>query len=157
MSVGFAILAMCTALLSSGGCAESAIAAAGATAGFSLAQGQVDSFIRGELKSARLVPLERAHHAVHQAMAEMQLQVYRDRTSKYDGAVAAKAEGGREIKVYLKSDSPVITRITVRVGLFGDRAVSSLAMERIDRALALSEAAATHPATMDIETAHEQP
>jgi hypothetical protein len=131
-----AFVALIAGWLPCGGCAESAIAAAGATAGFGLAQGQAESFIRGELKAARLVPLVEAHEAVHKALAEMQLMPYRDRIDQYDAAVGARAKGGRDIKIYLKADSPVMTRITVRVGLLGDSAVSTLIMQRIDRALA---------------------
>jgi hypothetical protein len=130
-----AALAACLALGVGGGCAESAIAAAGATAGFGLAQGQAESFIRGELKAARMAPLNMVHEAVVHAMTDLQVQVHRDRLSQYDAALGAKAPGGREVKIYLKADSPVMTRITVRIGLLGDSAVSSLVMQRIDAAL----------------------
>ena len=117
------------------GCVESAIAAAGATAGFGLAQGQAESFIRGELKSCRMISMEEARAAVLIALADLQLQVLAQRDGEYEGYILGKAKGGREIKVYLKSDSPVMTRFSIRVGFMGDMAVSRLVMARIDLAL----------------------
>ncbi len=118
-----------------GGCVESTIAAAGVTAGFGLAQGQAESFIRGELKSARLVPIADARVAVVQALSELQLQTLTQQDDQYGGYYRSKAAGGREIKVYLKADSPVMTRFTIRVGMMGDSSVSRLVMARIDAAL----------------------
>ena len=126
------------------GCVESTIAAAGATAGFGLAQGQAESFIRGELKSARLVPIAAARQAVLQTMGELQLQILEQRQSRYQNFYRAKADGGREIKIYLKADSAVITRFTVRVGMMGDSAVSRVVMSRIDAALGDAALAPVH-------------
>lgn len=144
-----ATLLLATASVLGWGCVESTIAAAGATAGFGLAQGQAESFIRGELKSARMISMSEARAAVLQAMAELQLEVREERVADYDGYVRGKANGGREVKVYLKSDSPVMTRFSIRVGIMGDVAVSRLVMTRIDTALgissATSEPAEEHP------------
>lgn len=129
-----ALTMVATSMMGSG-CVESAIAAAGATAGFGLAQGQAESFIRGELKSARMVCIADARIAVVAALAELQLPVLDQREGDYDGYIRAKAEGGREIKVYLRADSPVMTRFSIRVGFMGDMAVSRLLMTRIDDVL----------------------
>jgi hypothetical protein len=133
------------------GCAESAIMAAGATAGFGLAQGQAESFIRGELKAARLVSIDKARQAVLEALGEVQVEVRTQREREYDGYIRGRAEGGREIKVSLKADSPVVTRFSIRVGVMGDQAVSSLLMTQIDRALGLENPLVpptTHATTM---------
>lgn len=127
------------------GCVESTIAAAGATAGFGLAQGQAESFIRGELKSARMISMSEARVAVLQAMDELQLEVREERLADYDGYIRGKAIGGREVKVYLKSDSPVMTRFSIRIGIMGDVAVSRLVMTRIDAVLGIPNAT-TEPA-----------
>lgn len=128
-----------TASLALNGCVESAIAAAGVTAGMSIAQGQAESFIRGELKAARMVPLAEAHAAVHAALAELHLAVRTDRLGVHDGYVRGKSDGGREVKVSLKADSAVMTRFTIRIGIMGDAAVSRLVMARIDRAIGLAQ------------------
>lgn len=144
----FAFSLTVMALLGSG-CVESAIAAAGATAGFGLAQGQAESFIRGELKSSRRVTQAQAQAATIIALNELQLELREQRQGPYDGYIRGKAEGGREIKVYFKCDSPVMTRISIRVGFMGDMSVSRLVMDHIDRALGTvspaSSPAAEHP------------
>lgn len=137
------------ASLTLGGCVESAIAAAGATAGFGLAQGQAESFIRGELKSARLVPIETGRAAVLQAMADLRLEVREHRIGEHDGYIRGKADGGREIKVYLRADSPVMTRFSIRIGIMGDSAVASLVMARIDAALGTEAAHSTSAPARD--------
>lgn len=132
-------LAVIMLLLSGGGgCAESAIAAAGATAGFGLAQTQAEGFIRGELKACRMVPLAEARQAVIDAMNELGLEVNSDRMKEHTGYLRGQAEGGREIGVSLKADSPRMTRFEIRVGMMGDAAVSRLVMSRIDHALGIN-------------------
>ena len=68
----------------------------------SLAQDQATSFIRGELKAARLAPIADARCAVHAALAELQLEVLNEREGEHDGYVRGKAVGGREIKIRMR-------------------------------------------------------
>jgi hypothetical protein len=145
-------LGLAGATLQLGGCVESAIAAAGVTAGMSLAQDQATSFIRGELKAARMAPIEDARRAVHAAMSELHLVVLTEREGEHDGYIRGKADGGREIKIFLKADSAVMTRFTVRVGFMGDAAVSKLVMARIDRALGTGDPHDAPGAVVGFET-----
>src|SRR5688572_27425549 len=122
-----------------GGCGvESAvIAAAGVTAGFGLAQGQAEAFINGELKAARMVTFEQAQNAVKSAMEELQVPTQALDAGRYDAQFRGQAEGGPKIKVQLKSKSPMITKIEIRVGFMGDQAVSRLVLSRIDEHLGI--------------------
>jgi hypothetical protein len=130
-------LAGCIAGLA-GGCAESAvIAAAGVTTGFALAQGQAEAFIRGELKAARMVPMDDAWSAVVAAMNEPQVPIQTVRRGEYDAFVRGRAEGGPEIKVQVKAKSPMISKFEIRIGMAGDQAVSRLIMSRIDEQLGI--------------------
>lgn len=131
------------ALMLQSGCVESTIAAAGVTAGFGLAQGQAESFIRGELKSARQISLDEARAAIAQAMNDLQLPLLKQVNGQYDGLLVGRAPGGREIKVYLKADSPVMTRFSIRVGMMGDSSVSQLVMARIDAAIDANKTVST--------------
>jgi hypothetical protein len=122
------------------GCASTAvIAAAGVTAGFGLAQGQAESFITGELKAARLVPMDAVLRATIMAMDEMQLHIIEQRTSDHDAYVMAKAQVGPEFKVKLKAKSPMVTKISIRIGIMGDQAVSRLVLTRIDVKLGIEQ------------------
>jgi hypothetical protein len=114
------------------GCAPAMIAGAGVTAGFALAQGQAEAFLHGELQAARLVTLEHAINASLTAMDELQLQVRTKRVSDRNAFVMAKAKGGREFQLSFRSDSPIVTKISVRVGVMGDQAVSRLVLSIID-------------------------
>ena len=120
-----------------GGCAESAIAAAGVTAGFGIAQGQAETFIRGELKAARLVALEDGVAATLAAMEELQLEIRTLRRGEYDTYVRGKAAVGPEFKVLLEAKSPVVTKFEIRIGWAGDQSVSRLLMSRIDHHLGI--------------------
>jgi hypothetical protein len=136
---------MSTVCVSGSGCVESTVAAAGLTVGLGLAQGQAESYIRGELKSARMVKMDKARDAVFAATSELQLTITEERLYPSKIMLRASAEGGREIKVYLRYESPVMTQITIRVGMMGDSAVSRLVMARIDNALGIA-ASASMPA-----------
>lgn len=122
-----------------GGCAESAvIAAAGVTAGFGLAQGQAEAFIRGELQAARMVPMNEAYAAAEDALRELQLVIRTQRLDEHSAYVRAKAEGGGpEIKVTIKRISPVVCRYEIRVGFMGNLATSRLVLSRIDAQLGI--------------------
>lgn len=133
------ISACAGSLLSLGGCASSAVlAAAGATAGFGLAQGQAEAFIRGELQAARLVPLDQVIAATLEAMKEMQLEVRTLRQGEHDAYIRGRTGNGPEFKVKLQKKSPMITKVNVRVGVMGDMAVSRLVLSSIDRQLGIN-------------------
>src|SRR5262245_16020888 len=117
-SIQAAILAVAIAvapLMSGCGVETAVIAAAGVTAGFGLAQGQAESFINGELKAARMVPMETAWTATLAAAGELRVPILALRRGEYDAFVRVKAEGGPEITVQLKAKSPMITKFEVRV------------------------------------------
>lgn len=122
-----------------GGCSTAVIAAAGATAGFGLAQGQAEAFITGELKAARMVPLADAERAVFDALTELQTAVKVHSRHEHRVYIMAKAEGGPDLRTNLKFISPMATRIEIRVGLLGDQATSRLLLARIDAMLGIQQ------------------
>jgi hypothetical protein len=135
------VIIACGWLALVGGCAESAvIAAAGVTAGFGLAQGRAEAFINGELKAARMAPLDQTWQAALAAMRELQVPVKIERHSQYHAYLMARAEGGPEIKIHLKAKGPLITKIEVRIGIMGDQAVSQLVLARIEHHLDIPHA-----------------
>lgn len=119
-------------LLSGCGIETAAIAAAGATAGFGLAQGQAEAFINGELKAARMVRLDDAWRATRAALHELHVPIKGERRAEFDGFVRGRAEGGPEIRIQVKAKAPLITKFEIRVGIIGDQAVSRLILARID-------------------------
>src|SRR4051794_24910743 len=83
-------------LLLMNGCAAGVVAAAGATAGFALAQGQAEAFINGELKAARMVPLDQTVHAVKAAFVDMQTTLTIERYRTRGAYLVGQAQGGPE-------------------------------------------------------------
>ncbi|HWB20151.1 MAG TPA: DUF3568 family protein [Phycisphaerales bacterium] len=130
------------------GCASPAvIAAAAATAGFTLAQGQAEAYINGKLKAARMVSLQEGYEATLTMADELKLDVKEKYCRKTEAYVRAQAKDGPSIKVTLQAKSPMITKFIIRVGLMGDQAVSSLVFWRIDSHLpASAKMAASAPA-----------
>jgi hypothetical protein len=122
-----------------GGCSTAVIAAAGATAGFGLAQGQAEAFITGELKAARMVPMDVAERAVFDALLELRVPVKVHRTRDHQIYVMAKADGGPDLRFTLRFISPVATKFEIRVGMLGDQATSRLLLARVDAMLGIEQ------------------
>lgn len=122
-----------------GGCSTAVIAAAGATAGFGLAQGQAEAFITGELKAARVVPMDAAERAAFEAMEELYVPIKVHKKRPHDVYIVARAEGGPELRIEMKYISPVATKFEIRIGLLGDQATSRLVLARIDSKLGIEQ------------------
>ena len=134
---GIIVMVLCGGSL--GGCSTAVIAAAGATAGFGLAQGQAEAFITGELKAARVVSIEMAERAVFEAMDELYVPITTHKKKPHEVHIVARAEGGHELRITLKFISPVSTKFEIRVGLLGDQATSRLVLARIDSKLGIEQ------------------
>jgi Protein of unknown function (DUF3568) len=130
-----ALMAAAIGFLANGGCAPAVVVTAGITAGLGLAQTQANQFINGELKAGRMVTMDDARAAVRAAMNELQLTIKADRRRTHKAYMMGQAPGADEIGVSFSTISPIATKIEIRVGIFGDQAVSQLVMERIDRVL----------------------
>ena len=126
-----------------GGCASAVIMGASVTAGVGLATSQAEAYINGELKAARMVPLEMAEHATLLALAQFET-IFRVHKQEKDRIyIMAKADGGTDIRVSMLYRTPVLTKFEIRVGMMGDQAVSSLIMSQIDLMLAGGEVVTT--------------
>lgn len=100
-----------------------------ANAGVSLAEAGSSAFVEGELRSARKVTLETADRAFTLALENLQFPV--ERRAEGDGFVYLTADqyGDDNIQIRLTSRSPAVTSIKIRVGVFGNLAISRLVME----------------------------
>lgn len=101
-----------------------AIAAAGAaTAGV--------VWVRGALETHVERDLTRVHRATQEAMKELEFPIFTDRKSGVDAEVVARTALDKKITVVLRQVTPNTTKITIRVGLVGDEAMSNTILERI--------------------------
>lgn len=101
-----------------------AIAAAGAGAA-----GVV--WVRGALETHVERDLARVHQASLASLKDLEFVLVGDRKSSLDAELTARTALDKKVTVTLKQVTPNTTKITVRVGIFGDEAMSNMIMVRI--------------------------
>jgi hypothetical protein len=124
----------------------SACAAPLALAGSSLDIAHAGSvvFTRGRLKTAYRVPLEQAYATAHQALENLMYDVKAERLRGDEAYVGGRGADGRAIAIEFSESSPAVTRMTIRVGFWGDQAVSNVILSEFERLLGTPSA--TRPA-----------
>lgn len=122
-----ATAAVCFVCIVSGCLAPAVIA----TAGLAVAQEGASAYIGGELVTAVTYPLEQVINASRDALAELEFEPRVDRDGEHTHYFLVREVNQREIGVKLESASPQVTRIKVRVGVWGDQAVSQVIQNRI--------------------------
>lgn len=128
MSGARALLVACAAACAAAGCSAPVIIA---SAGVNAVRGGTAAFVRGEMQAAARVTLEEAWLAATQAVHELQFDVRRQRLEPDSASISARESGGRSIRIELIRKSPVVTKMTIRVGLLGDQAVSRVILAEI--------------------------
>jgi ribosomal protein S12 methylthiotransferase accessory factor YcaO len=126
------IAALACALALLGGCTAPPFVA---NAGFSAAQSTAEAFVHGDMEVAERVPLAAAFAATHNAMIRLELPIEKETLYDKIGFVTSRETSGRRVKVVLTRISATVTEITVRVGVWGDAAVSKLVMVEIQEQL----------------------
>jgi hypothetical protein len=124
------------------GCAAPALIA---TAGFGALQTGTEAFIRGELESAVANPLAEVYAAGDAAVRELEFKITNSKLGKENGYIRAKETQGRKIVVDVEMKSPTVTKINIRVGLFGDQAISRLILSHIQEKLSPTPVHAAGP------------
>jgi len=118
-------------MATSSGCALFVVGA-GAAAGVGTAE-----YIRGELKQAYSVPLDKAWNASLAAAEELKMKVtekYMDNTDQ-NRVIKGETEGGKDFEISLEKMAPDVTMVKVRIGTFGDEAYSKQVQDFIARNL----------------------
>lgn len=103
-----------------------------ATAGLTAAQTGTGAYVRGVLQGARLVDLERAIKATDAAIENMGYEVLGRRIDDDDARYDLRQEQGSRIRIRLERRAENVVKFHVRVGVFGDQAISRLVQSRID-------------------------
>src|SRR5574341_485332 len=93
------------------------------------------AYLRGELKSTEEASIDKTWQAAQEAIKDLEFVV----TSKEEDAASAKLiarnAGDKKIEIGLKKVSDHLTRVTIRVGVFGDEPLSRLILERLKKSL----------------------
>lgn len=125
-----ACLAACLTALLLQGCGAPLVIA---SAGLGALQTGTTAFIRGELESAEPYPLDVAHQAARDGLVDLRLPIVSERITRNSAAIIASETGGRAVKIYLERKSPVVSKINIRVGVWGDQAMSRLVQQAIQK------------------------
>jgi len=116
-------------VVSASGCAL-LVFGAGAAAGV----GTV-AYMKGELKATKEATLAKAIKATELAMKDMQLPITERQETASHAKFVVRASGDKRIEINLQKLSGTVTEIRIRVGVFGDEALSRLALEKIEKRL----------------------
>jgi uncharacterized lipoprotein len=114
------------AALTSGGC----VAAAGAAAGYGAWE-----YNNGEYVGVCGATFDRAWQATQEALAGMGMSITSAKRERLRGEVRAKLADGTGVEVDLSPQSSDFTRLTVRVGVFGDEIASKRIVSKIKERL----------------------
>lgn len=101
-----------------------AVAAAGAA-------GAGVAWIRGALETNVDHDLVRVYRASQKAVRELEFAVVTERQSSVDATVVARTALDKKVEVILKQAGSKTTHISIRVGIFGDEAMSLAILDRI--------------------------
>lgn len=119
-----ALGALASAALS--GCA--AVVAAGAA-------GAGVAWVRGALETTLDANLDRVYRATQEAVRELEFAPVSERKSGVDASVLARTALDKRIEVVLKRVGDKTTHVSIRVGVFGDEALSMAVLDRIKAGL----------------------
>jgi hypothetical protein len=100
---------------------------------FNVAQAGTSAFVSGELQAAYRVPLDQAYNVVLDALANLSYPIKQQSLDEMRAYVQTEEPDGRDVDIRLKKSSEIVTRVNIRVGIWGDQAVSRLVMEQIER------------------------
>jgi hypothetical protein len=101
-----------------------AVAAAGAGAG-------TVAYIRGELEGSVNAPLDAADRATNRAAEQLRFAKINEGSDALARIITLRTAEDKKIEVRLTRTSETITRVRIRVGLFGDEPLSRLLLEKI--------------------------
>jgi Protein of unknown function (DUF3568) len=89
------------------------------------------AYVKGEVKSTEGASLDRAWQATLAAMKDLEYTVTKQGKDALAGELTARNAIGKEIYIYEKKVSDTATEISIRVGTFGDEAVSRTILMKI--------------------------
>jgi len=110
-----------------------------ANAGLGVAQAGTSSFIQGTLQAAFDKPMEKVVEASRRALADLGYEVTREDAGTHYAQLQGSQFHGSSIVLKLRKSSETVTGLSIRVGLWGDNAVSRLILIEIEKKLGVHE------------------
>ncbi len=121
------ILSLGVILLSGSGCAT-LVVGGGAGAGTA-------AYIMGELKSMEEASIEKTWQAAQKAVEDLEFFVTTQQKDAFSAKLIARSATDKKIKISLKRESEKLTEVRIRVGIFGDEALSLHVLKEIRKNL----------------------
>ena len=116
------------ALALPGGCAAPVVIASAAVPAV---QAGTEAFVRGDLESAQIASMETMYAAAESALNDLEFRIVSQRLGTNTAYLKARELGGRPVTVDFERRSPQVTKTTIRVGVWGDQAISRLILGEI--------------------------
>jgi len=89
------------------------------------------AYIKGELQMNYAAPLDRTWQASLDALQDLDYRINSSQRDGAEGEIEARQIGGDKVKVGLLVSGPGTTLVKIRVGFFGDEAVSRTVERKI--------------------------
>lgn len=125
--------ALCAML---GGCAAAFPPLFVTSAGVSAVQAGTSAYIGGELESAEVTEMHALFDVIQEVLVEeLGFEITAARSGENLAYVHARETHGRRIRISLERKSPIVTKINIRVGAFGDPPMSRLVLGAIQSRL----------------------
>jgi hypothetical protein len=99
--------------------------------GLTVAQAGTAAFRQGELSAALRHPLADLHGATLAALERLQIPLETSDLNEKRSVITAREAGGALIEVNITPVSPVVSGLSIKVGLFGDQPLSRLLLDEI--------------------------
>jgi len=106
-----------------------------ANAGLGVAQAGTSSFIQGTLQAAFDKPIEKVLEASRRALTDLGYEITREDSGSHYAQLQGAQADDSSIVLKLRKSSETVTGLSIRVGLWGDNAVSRLILHEIEKEL----------------------
>jgi len=118
------VLILAGLMVNSSGCL---LVAAGAGAAGTVA------YMRGDLETEEPYNLNMVYDATREAAEQLELSVLEGRTEKdaLSATIVARDAADKRVTIHLKAQTELTTRVSIRIGTFGDQAKSQMIYNRI--------------------------
>lgn len=108
------------------GCVVVAAGAAGAGA---------VAYIRGELETTLEGRLDNVHKAANRAVGQLEFAKISDRKDAFSANLVARTAQDKKVDIVLTKTGDNLTKVQIRVGVFGDEELSRAVLDKIKAAL----------------------
>jgi hypothetical protein len=109
------------------GCLAVAVGAAGA--------GTAVAYVRGDLNAVLTANLDASHRAVLQAISQLQFAKVSENKDALQSIVVARNAADKKVEFRLEKMVDDSTKLKIRVGTFGDEALSQTILEKVKASL----------------------